>query len=513
MLNLRTSVVLVDVLLEAALGLGCAGSKTDGPRDTGVGVGDTAASDGPRDSGAGDISTFESPGDDDARVTVTLDVTDIGASYANKAVYLALLEGGASCMSQTAPIKYQGGSVVAGGGCLISIAGVAKGTYTACGFLDADDDHQPGPGDFGLELSLALSGDHIERSSLNQWFSFPGTVVGTTPSARPYKVGYRELTFADPTRGRTLKTAVWYPTVDGQENAASAFVGGAPNVSGRPYPLILFSHGDGGRSTNGQADFLKNAWAGQGFVVVAPDHQKNTSYDSDNSDANRAAIQFDRPIDIRFVTDQILLLNADATSFLDGMVDPQAIGVSGHSFGGHTTLIVAGATPNLDHLADYCKVSPDDWDICPLQDKLQQLYPGKRIIDESDSRMKAALSLAGDGYGWFLADGMAKIKIPTMFMVGRLDTICPLDTQARPEYEGVLSTKYLFIQDKADHMVYAGTCSQPTQSDCPALRAQIEFVTVAFWMIHLKNDAAYSNELHDYAISQLDASLLSQVGN
>jgi predicted dienelactone hydrolase len=194
------------------------------------------------------------------------------------------------------------------------------------------------------------------------------------------------------------------------------------------------------------------------------------------------------------------------------MVDPDAIGMSGHSFGGHTTLMVAGATPNLDHLADSCKANPDDWDVCLLQDRIQQLYPGRRIIDESDSRMKAALSLAGDGYGWFLADGMAKIKIPTMFVVGRLDTICPLDTQAMPEYEGVLSTKYLFIQDKADHMVYGGMCSQMTQSDCLALRAQVEFVSVAFWMIHLRNDAAYGNQLREYASSQLDTTLLSQVG-
>jgi hypothetical protein len=42
--------------------------------------------------------------------------------------------------------------------------------------------------------------------------------------------------------------------------------------------------------------------------------------------------------------DQVLVLNADSTSFLHGMVNPGAIGMSGHSFGGHTTLMVAGAT-------------------------------------------------------------------------------------------------------------------------------------------------------------------------
>jgi predicted dienelactone hydrolase len=69
-----------------------------------------------------------------------------------------------------------------------------------------------------------------------------------------------------------------------------------------PFPLILFSHGDRSRSTAGQSDFLKNAWAGQGFVVVAPDHQKNTTYDSDDSDANRADMMATRRGVARIVT-------------------------------------------------------------------------------------------------------------------------------------------------------------------------------------------------------------------
>ena len=510
MFNIHLPRVVVGVLFPAVISLGCASSKRDSPRDSGAG--DTVTLDSPRDSGDEDTVTLDSFRDSGAGVTVTLNVTDIGATYADKFIYVGLVAGEVSCESTTDPGKYVGGDMVAAGTCVISIADVPQGTYTVCAFLDADDNSQPSPGDLAIELSLALSGDHIETSSLTNWVTIQGPATATPPLTGPYRVGYQELTFTDSTRGRTLKTAIWYPTVDGEENATSAFNGGAPNLTGAPYPLILFSHGDHGRSTNGQSDFLKNAWAGQGFVVVAPDHQKNTSYDSDDSDANRAAIQFDRPIDIRFVTDQILLLNADTTSFLYGMVDPKAIGMSGHSFGGHTTLIVAGATPNLDHLADYCQVNPDNWDICLLQDEIQQLYPGQRIINESDLRMKAALSLAGDGYGWFLADGMAKIKIPTMFMVGRLDTTCPLDTQAMPEYEGVVSTKYLFIQDKADHMSYSNTCSQLTYPDCPTLREQIEFVSVAFWMLHLKNDATYDSKLRDYASAQLDATLLSQVG-
>ena len=335
------------------------------------------------------------------------------------------------------------------------------------------------------------------------FLTFCGCPVIEPSPPGPYKVGYQELTLVDTARGRTLRTAFWYPTVDGT----------TPEPSGGPYPLIMFSHGDNGRSTGNSNDFLRSAWASEGFVVAAPDHQKNTSYDADNSPENRAAIQFDRPGDIRFVIDQVLLLNQDTTSFLHGLVNPEAIGMSGHSFGGHTTIMMAGAPPNLDHLAQYCLTDPDNWDVCGLQDRIQALFPGQRIIDESDPRIKAALSLAGDGYGWFQADGMAKIKIPIMYAVGRLDTTCPLSTQSMPEYQGTVSTKYLFIQDKGDHLAYINGCSEQTSSDCRRLHEQISYVSIAFWKLKLKNDLASDKLLRDYAAAQTDATLLNEARN
>jgi predicted dienelactone hydrolase len=312
----------------------------------------------------------------------------------------------------------------------------------------------------------------------------------TTCPAR-YPVGYRELTINETARGRTLRTAIWYPSTEGERNAGRAFDRGAPNPTGRPYPLILFSHGDHARSTDGQTNFLINAWASRGFVVAAPDHAKNTSYDFDDSDANRAAIQFDRPVDISFVTDQMLSLNQDPASFLHGMIDPEAIGMSGASFGGHTTMTVSGATPNLDYLAEYCQTNPDNWDICPLQDEIQRLFPGQRVIDQSDPRMKAALGLAPDGYGWFREEGMAKIKIPMMIMGGRKDTICPLATQQQPMYTSLGSTKYLLILNDADHFAYMNGChwwDWDMLPGCSALHAAILPASIAFWMLHLKGD-------------------------
>jgi predicted dienelactone hydrolase len=308
-----------------------------------------------------------------------------------------------------------------------------------------------------------------------------------------FNVGFQELTFVDSARGRTLKTAIWYPTVNGQAGSPDEFVGGGPNLSGGPYPLIMCSHGFG--TSNRDATVYKREWVRHGFVVVAPDHQKGTGYDLDLD--YLAEIQFARPLDIRYVLDQALALNGDSASFLHGMIDPNSIGITGESFGGHTTLMVAGATPNLDYLAEYCQANYDRWDICPLQDEIQALYPGQRIIDVSDPRMKAALPIVADGYGWFLQSGMAKIKIPIMIMGAEKDIGAPPDEQQRPMYRDIVSTKYLFIQKDADHVSYLDGCAHDidTLSTCSALHAQSIPATTAFWMLYLKNDPVCGDPL------------------
>jgi predicted dienelactone hydrolase len=303
-----------------------------------------------------------------------------------------------------------------------------------------------------------------------------------------YNAGFQELTFTDTERGRTLNTAIWYPTTAGAPGSTQEFAGGPPDPSGGPYPLILSSHGACAYARG--TSFMAREWARRGFVVAAPDHEKDTWGNCD-LDA-RAMMQFARPLDMSFVLDQMLLLDGDVGSFLYGLVDPQSIGMSGGSFGGHTTLILAGATPNLDHLADYCTSDPAcDWDICCMQGEIQQLYPGQRIIDLSDPRITAALPMVADGYGWLREDGMAKIKIPILFMGGQNDTIAPPATQQIPMYAATLSTKYLLIMSGAEHATYADGCGGrdiDLLATCAAYHSEIVLASTAFWMRHLNKD-------------------------
>jgi dienelactone hydrolase len=119
-------------------------------------------------------------------------------------------------------------------------------------------------------------------------------------------------------------------------------------AEGGPYPLIVMSHG-----VNGHPDEYRETlptWAAEGFVVAAP------AFPLSNRDVpggpSNAVDVLDQPGDVSFVIDQVLALSADESSPLHGLVDPESVGVVGHSLGGATTWAVAYNTATRDERVD-----------------------------------------------------------------------------------------------------------------------------------------------------------------
>ncbi|MBN1347492.1 MAG: dienelactone hydrolase family protein [Phycisphaerae bacterium] len=203
----------------------------------------------------------------------------------------------------------------------------------------------------------------------------------------PYPVGCRTFIFTDDSRvdvstsrKRQLVTEVWYPAADGARNGPKAtfrsffldkfdeavaalkrytekialdeieknFAGAVRAVRDAQkrkgkFPLILFSHGNGG--IREQSLFLTEHLASHGYIVVACDHTGNASVAPlpegvvlINAKGSIAAVE-DRPRDMSFLIDEMTRQNGDEKSFLYQGIDLDKIGCAGHSFGGITTTI------------------------------------------------------------------------------------------------------------------------------------------------------------------------------
>ena len=135
-----------------------------------------------------------------------------------------------------------------------------------------------------------------------------------------------------------------------------------------PYPLIIFSHGNGGLGV--QSFFLTEFLASHGYVVVCPDHTGNAlmtelpgglvvrSGGEDGSYGSTALS--DRVSDVSFLVDSMTELNAsDPDGRFTGKIDLENVGLTGHSFGGLTTLLGLEGDARFDAGAPMAPASPD----------------------------------------------------------------------------------------------------------------------------------------------------------
>ena len=160
----------------------------------------------------------------------------------------------------------------------------------------------------------------------------------------PFAVGVTTFTLVDESRptdangsssdadSRTLVTEVWYPA---EGPAAAGEARDAPlNKTSAPYPLIVYSHGFLGNRRY-SATYTSHL-ASHGYVVASPDYPlTNLSAPG----GPRVSDVLNQPGDVSFLIDNLLAFSHQAGHSLEGAIDEEAIGLTGHSLGGMTTVL------------------------------------------------------------------------------------------------------------------------------------------------------------------------------
>jgi dienelactone hydrolase len=260
-----------------------------------------------------------------------------------------------------------------------------------------------------------------------------------------FPVGVRTVQALDVARDREFPCEIWYPAAAqhaGQDLAPETqdcFTASPINTVrcqsavrdalAQPgtYPLVIFSHSSGAGRRG--ATFLCTHLSSHGYIVAALDHSEVVAPElarkMDETPEQKAerwrALIASRVPDVLFLLNQLL---GSASAFgdhverLEATVDPNKIGIVGHSFGGWTALAAA----------------------------------------EVEQRIQAVVALAPGGSSQ-PRSGILPVKltfnwgrdVPTLYLVAENDVSLPL-AGMYDIYERTPATKQMFILRRADHM-------------------------------------------------------------
>ena len=215
-------------------------------------------------------------------------------------------------------------------------------------------------------------------------------------------------------------------------------------MSDDPYPLIIVSHGYTG--SRYLMTYLTENLASKGYVVVSIDHTESTFRDA----AGFNSTLLNRSLDVLFVLDEITRLSQKENSFLNGLVNPDLTALIGYSMGGYGVINVAGAGYSPRATQFFSSMSSGS-------KALQKRSVGNSEFEASiDPRIKAVVAFAPWGMtrGVWNDEGLAGIRIPTLFVAGSMDDISGYEKGTKAIFEGAVnSDRYLLTYQNARHNV------------------------------------------------------------
>lgn len=264
---------------------------------------------------------------------------------------------------------------------------------------------------------------------------------------------------------RPLKVEVWYPAeaksdalisyheVMGQNGSPTrplipfTFLGRAtrdakPAYANGSFPLVIVSHGYTG--SRYLMTYLTENLASKGYVVVAIDHTEATFRDAGGFQSTL----LNRSLDDLFVLNEMARLGKQQDSFLNDLVDADNTALIGYSMGGYGAVNVAGAgySPQAAQLFGA---------MAGGSKALLKRSMGNPEFEASiDPRIKVIVAFAPWGMqrGVWNAEGLAGIKIPSLFIAGSKDDISGYEDGTKAIYEGAVnSERYLLTYIDARH--------------------------------------------------------------
>jgi predicted dienelactone hydrolase len=227
-----------------------------------------------------------------------------------------------------------------------------------------------------------------------------------------------------------------------------------------PAPLIVISHGLASNPDTWQ--YLSQHLASHGFAVATLEHPHTGSRDfaaflTGLSKAPQSEEAVQRPYDVKYLLDA-LAEKVKLDPLWRDRLNPEQVGLIGHSLGGYTVFTLGGAQLNFKKINQECSIPEPNISSFNISKILQCRFStlDTNNINLSDRRVKAVLALNPLGGSTLLGkEGMQAIKIPIAIFASGDDFFTPaIPEQFFPFVWLTSANRYLVTFPKGTHFSF-----------------------------------------------------------
>ena len=271
--------------------------------------------------------------------------------------------------------------------------------------------------------------------------------------------------------------------------------------------LIVISHGVA--SSRDTFDYLGQHLSSHGFAVAIVEHDDISLNKFDNFLSGLERFPepnnlIDQPLDVSSVLDK-LERETKTDRLLQNKIDLQQVGIIGHSFGGYTSLALAGGKLIADPNAPKCQIEDYQNILLDLSSLAKCTFNEISEVDYrlKDPRIKAVMAI-NPMAKIFDKEGMAAINIPTMIVSGTNDLMMPsVPEQILPfSWLNPNIEKHLVLVKPGTHFSFLreGLGVLPVPDTVVGIRPTLAYPTIkslsiTFFKAHLEKNITYQKYL------------------
>jgi predicted dienelactone hydrolase len=276
-----------------------------------------------------------------------------------------------------------------------------------------------------------------------------------------------------------------------------------PETANRhPLPLVIILPGLAENRIS--FDYLAQQLASFGFAVALPENPDNSS------DRFRRFFEGRAPEpDVGGILSQ----PQDVTALLDGLhrrsaqgqepgvrLNLQQVGVMGHSQGGLSALLLAGAPLDKQHLQQQCQTQSVFQLTGLVQCQLAQQH--LTLPELADPRVQAVLPISPSLQGWLAPQALAQVSVPVLMVAASHDLVTPAVSNQIQPFMGLRHRdRYLALMEGATHFspltngeLHLAGVSLPPSLIGPApqrVRAYLKALSTAFFQSYIGQQPLY----------------------